>query len=621
MRRSRAARPTPSMSLFPFLAVLICTMGVLIVLLVLVTREANMQAEAKAQEQAEDRDLREQKLQEELDRESFRSSMLADLQPGLQERLNDARLRRSHLEDQIRELEAQADKLQTQIAAFIQQPSDDSLIESQQQLADLKQQIEQAELELQSAQELVQHRQRSYAVVPYPGPNGTTRRPIYLECSSEGIRMQPHDIVFTSRELHKPVLAGNPLDAALLAVREYWAKYGLENEEPYPLLIVRPDGAAAYAMAREAMKSWDSEFGYELVDSGITLEFPGEDPELERHLRDVVQAAYEKQEHLQSALVYRERMKAISNGRNGSGGLNRRTNGSDSSGGFGQGDEYNGGEGNSSDEGLTLRATHRRGGFVVEREGDGGQSSSFNPTNSNSAGETAIGDVGWEIDPSGNVRLRDRSLDSQAGNRSPGQLGGSEFSSNTNYDSPSPRGQRDGDRLALNEATNDSSGFEGQGSERSQGRQPTNSTSFGNQSQQGLQGNSSAASQSSESMNLASLAQSRGNGWALPSKSPRAIAYRKPIQLSCSRDRLTIYPGAYSTEPIRHVDLNDATEEHLDELVDGIWRLIDSWGSAGYNAYWKPELHVRVAAEGEQRFRELQALMQGSGIVIKRKAE
>ena len=92
-------------------------------------------------------------------------------------------------------------------------------------------------------------------------------------------------------------------------------------------------------MAREAMKSWDSEFGYELVDSDINLQFPGKDPELEALLHDVIDAAYERQEKLQQALTYRDRMKAISNGEGeGSGGFASNGN----QGGYASGSPGNG---------------------------------------------------------------------------------------------------------------------------------------------------------------------------------------------------------------------------------------------------------------------------------------
>ena len=117
-----------------------------------------------------------------------------------------------------------------------------------------------------------------YAIVPYDGPNGTHRRPIYLECTSEGVVIQPEGILLPVQRLSQ-VRSGPAIrsDAALRAIREYYARLGPTGSqgEPYPLLIVRPGGVESYAMARAAMRSWDDEFGYELIDETMQLKYPG----------------------------------------------------------------------------------------------------------------------------------------------------------------------------------------------------------------------------------------------------------------------------------------------------------------------------------------------------------
>ncbi len=64
-------RPTPGVSLFPFLAVLICTMGALILLLVVIARQARLQAAhavaTKEVEQQEDHESELQTLQWEVE--------------------------------------------------------------------------------------------------------------------------------------------------------------------------------------------------------------------------------------------------------------------------------------------------------------------------------------------------------------------------------------------------------------------------------------------------------------------------------------------------------------------------------------------------------------------------
>ena len=59
-------------------------------------------------------------------------------------------------------------------------------------------------------------------------------------------------------------------------------------DEPYPIMLVRPEGIAAYYAARAALDSWGSDFGYELVGSDWELKYPQPDPQLAALTRKVV---------------------------------------------------------------------------------------------------------------------------------------------------------------------------------------------------------------------------------------------------------------------------------------------------------------------------------------------
>ena len=142
-----------------------------------------------------------------------------------------------------------------------------------------------AQRHLAEAQQAARNRPRSYAVVPYEGPNQTRRRPVYLECRADDVVLQPEGIVFSEADFDGPPGPGNPLASALRAAREYLGQRvrregGLRTAardaagEPYPLLLVRPSGIAAYYAARGAMKSWGSEFGYELIGDDWKLAVP-----------------------------------------------------------------------------------------------------------------------------------------------------------------------------------------------------------------------------------------------------------------------------------------------------------------------------------------------------------
>ena len=141
------------------------------------------------------------------------------------------------------------------------------------------------------------HRQPGYAVIPFDEMYKTSRRPIYIECRGDSVILQPEGIMFGPQDFLGPGGPSNPLASALRAAQEYWRNAprpapDMPNE-PYPLLLVRPDGIIGYYLVRDAMSSWDAEFGYELVGEDWKLEFPNPvDPQLqEKENRAVAERA------------------------------------------------------------------------------------------------------------------------------------------------------------------------------------------------------------------------------------------------------------------------------------------------------------------------------------------
>ena len=344
MRRRRTSQQ-PGMSLFPFLAVLICTMGSLIVLLVLVVQQARVDAAAppianvttaqpepegepppsaesdksvdRTQQRAEAEQLYRDRVQER-DEHLWRKNIL---QTERQEKLNmlsETRLKLGHLEDHIRQLETRWKELQAE-GTLLESQSGSS--DTSQQLADLDRQRSALEQQLNERQQELASRPPSFAVIPYEGLSGTQRRPIYLECTAQGVAIQPAGITLSPADFVGPSTAGNPLEAALRTIREYWRETGLlADSEPYPLLLVRPSGVEMYGTARNALKTWDDEFGYELVGDEKNLAFPTVDPVLAEQVQQAVATAKQRQEVLAAAMpkAYKQQqavaMRASANG-------------------------------------------------------------------------------------------------------------------------------------------------------------------------------------------------------------------------------------------------------------------------------------------------------------------
>src|SRR5262249_48901318 len=124
------------------------------------------------------------------------------------------------------------------------------------------------------------NRQPVYAVVPFEGMYRTNRRPIYIECREDEIILQPEGIVFTRADFlgSGPWNTSNPLASALRAAQDYWRGAPREApsipNDPYPLLLVRPDGIRAYQIAFAALNSWISDFGYELIGQDWKIDYP-----------------------------------------------------------------------------------------------------------------------------------------------------------------------------------------------------------------------------------------------------------------------------------------------------------------------------------------------------------
>jgi hypothetical protein len=89
----------------------------------------------------------------------------------------------------------------------------------------------------------------------------------------------------------------------------------------------------------------------------------------------------------------------------------------------------------------------------------------------------------------------------------------------------------------------------------------------------------------------------------------------------CAADRLTILPDPGSNARAVSIPIAVSTRSSVDEFVSAIWNHMDNWGIATTGGYWKPIVRIEVLPGAETRFRELQTLMQGSGMEIERRSQ
>ncbi|EAQ79822.1 hypothetical protein [Blastopirellula marina] len=602
MSRAQARRQGVEISLFPFLAVLICTVGALIVLLVVLVQQARASVDA-APVTTETTPVAAPEVP------AFPLAELEELRKlraEQRQQLEDERLQLSGIEDHIRRLATQIRGLDEQVKLLEEKrnatKSDQADID--QQLAEVRQQLADAKDKLTEEQAKAAKKKPSYALIPYDGPNGTRRQPIYIECTGDRVILQPEGIELYGADFRPPLGAGNPLDAALRAIREYRLKQNPSAPDPYPLLVVRPNGAESYAAARDAMLSWDSEFGYELIDDELELQFPEADPFLAQTLMQTVEVARRRK-----VAVMRAAPREY--GRVEETGLLTAT----SRGGFVPSGGGNGG--GRGEEGSPFG----KNAFLEQGAPIGGQPGASSTMTGGSAGgpesyarSSTDGGKPFDRGAGGGSQQFDRTSSGGQGTMAASLPGGYQTQAQRNAQGPQLSGADGTDAMSVPAGSTD-------GKRGNPNGDSTISGGYGAQQQGpspgGQQGGSSSNSGGAQ-MAPQSLANTRGRNWALPGQSARATGITRPIHVVVAADRIVIVPEKGSSKQPQVVLLQSDVRGGIDEFVSQVWSRIEDWGIAGRGIYWKPTLKVDVQPGAQQRFEELAALLNGSGLEVER---
>jgi len=303
MSAGRRQRESLAPSLFPFLAVLLCTMGALVLILMLIVAGAQASTQTAVEETQKRIDESEALL------DMAKRSYEKQLNEG-QIALEKKRLVLQHLETHIQELLDELEELKRTSELIKEEGSTEASEESGREaaLSELEKQLAAAKAELNQKIDKPAGDKPIFAIIPYQGNNGTHRRPIYVECTGEGVIIQPEGVRLLPNDLRPPYGPGNPLDAALRTIRaEFPPSNGAVTSTAYPLLVVRPSGIAAYVLARAAMSGWDDQFGYELIEEDLELAFPDSTPGLKTKLTKAIDLARDRQAALVMAMPQKYR--------------------------------------------------------------------------------------------------------------------------------------------------------------------------------------------------------------------------------------------------------------------------------------------------------------------------
>ncbi len=105
--------------------------------------------------------------------------------------------------------------------------------------------------------------------------------------------------------------------------------------------------------------------------------------------------------------------------------------------------------------------------------------------------------------------------------------------------------------------------------------------------------------------------------WALRNSTRHAAAISRPVHVDCYPDRFVLVPDA-GGEP-RVILCENGGRRDADKFVAAVWEIMDTWGMAGREMYWRPILNFYVVPGAEPRMLDLTRSLEGSGLVIERK--
>jgi len=668
MSRARA-QSGPTISLFPFLAVLLCTMGALLVVLVIFSRSAKESAAAAAAEARVAAEAAVAAEREELELARDELGWRIDHVRGIRDRsaedLARARMQLAGTEEQARQLADELDAL-ARVAEALEAGAEAG---DEADVLDLERRLAEARKALDEEKKRLAERPPAYAVVPFEGASGTRRRPLYIECCIDGVYLQPEGIRLGPADFEGPPGPGNPLASALRAAREHIARNpgesGDPNVQPYPLLLVRPSGVMAYYAARESIQSWGSEFGYQFVDEDWTLNYPPPDAALADAETRAIEEARRRLEWLaqvrppkrsKPAVQYRAattRGGVVSNDgpsvlgdqsrfdwtegqAAGSGGAPGR--------GFGAGGNGDSGDGSGDTAGGDAILGNRYvGPSKFYSGGPAGEAGGGGMGEGGGAGLPGMAEGGLGAAGADAAATTSGGEQAAAGQgQGPGARAGGAWdtaaaggstagsSAATAADGPAAGGGRYGQSATATDGSGSAAGG-GAGGGTSAGSSGGASAGAGGggggsgPSMPGLaQGGGAAsvtvgdASGGSPPMpGLAgSLAGKRGSNWASLATSETPVPLTRPIRVECAADefRLLGEGGRVQTR----IPIGTHTLDAVDPLVREVHATVGRWGLAGQRMYWRPELVLSATADGAGRREDLEKLLADSGIDTRR---
>lgn len=633
MRRS-ARGEAPASSLFPFLAVLLCTMGAMVVLLVAMAhvsrQRAHRQAEAAEQAAVAARaaaDSPERRAAEaRLAEAEAVAERLREIRDEGEERLRQEQARLSDIEDHLRRLRDEREELvveTTELVAVEEEHYDDQKV-AEGELLRLNELIGELRDEIEEMKHAAAGRQRSYAVVPMrDAKSGTLRPPIYFECGPDGVVLQPEGIEFDWQDLAAPKHS-SPITVAARAVVRYYedhpeARAANELGEPYPLILVRPDGVESYYRARTALELGGVDYGYQPIAEDWPVEYGDPNASVAQRVIEAVELA--RRERVGLARVIPKLAMQLAQGAKGPPNPRQFVVGSVSGSGgatasAGPGLRVKPADPNANNpfEGLRIEGAP----LLVEADGEAngppGAGSSNEPFVQGSTEEFDTESRGPGSGSTGGLQPGDQgrygavAIERPAAEASPYEAAEAEVASLPGVP---------------DEAATKPDGVAGASTATATAGQPGGAP--GSASDEASSGAHATAALTAPPQTPGPSAQggrTPQSGRGGRDKRP-GMAVVRSIRLYVADDRVVILSNPvqgpntgekYASK--QEIALRGPTGAQINEVVEALEKHADSWGIAGQGMYWDPRLLLDVSEDGQRRARELTTLLKAAGLEV-----
>jgi hypothetical protein len=303
----RSRRHKLQVSTFPFLAVLLCAMGALLLVLLVMDRRAHAAALQRAEQalrrtigettreaeahrlaieaaRQEAHDAREQKraaeharLASQIGKVDAEIQAVRDQMAKAAERLFAEQDEETALKQKIEAEHAQATaEEQALVRVHTEEATKTAQSESSRQaLMQMTSELARLERALSDLKAEREKEKNTYSVVPYNGKRGESRRPLYVECAAGEVIFHPDHLALA--ESRNPSEVQAEVERRLLRQKQQLPSAQAAAFTPYLMLLVRPDGVLSYYHLRESLRGLKIDFGYEFIDKDWVLDFPADD--------------------------------------------------------------------------------------------------------------------------------------------------------------------------------------------------------------------------------------------------------------------------------------------------------------------------------------------------------